>query len=124
MVICTCFTSCKKNVDRERVRDVITKANLQQLAAVVTQFKMDTGRLPTEKEGLTALVKQPTNVTGWPTGGYLETTDEVPLDGWGNEFVYKLQLLDGNSFMITSYGADGKIGGEGYDADVAVIGPN
>jgi general secretion pathway protein G len=47
----------------------------------------------------------------------LETT-EIPKDGWGNEFIYELSPETGKSFVIKSLGADGKEGGEDYDADL------
>jgi general secretion pathway protein G len=72
----------------------------------------DTGRYPTEQEGLMALIKKPADVTGWRPGGYLQTTD-LPKDNWGNDFVYKC-----DQFVIISYGADGKPGGAGDDADL------
>jgi general secretion pathway protein G len=41
---------------------------------------------------------------------------EIPLDPWGNAYVYQ---LDGESVRVLSYGADGVPGGEGEDADVS-----
>ena len=81
------------------------------------QFKMETGRFPTEEEGLTALVEQPSNVTNYRPGGFLETR-RVPKDGWGRDFEYRLWPDSGKQFEIISYGADGEEGGEGYDADL------
>jgi len=78
-------------------------------------FKLDTGRYPTEEEGLYALIEQPSDVVGW--SGYLDTTD-VPRDAWKNELVYMLNPESGRPFVIISYGADGKEGGEGYDMDL------
>lgn len=102
-------------IDRARV--TTTKANLKVLHSAVTQFKMDTGRLPTEEEGLMALVEQPSDVIRYEPGGYLETT-EIPQDGWGNEFIYELYPETGKSFVIKSLGADGEEGGEDNDADL------
>jgi general secretion pathway protein G len=102
-------------IDKARVTS--TKANLKLLHEAVTQFKLDTGRYPTEDEGLYALIEEPSDVTGWATGGYLETT-ELPFDGWGNEFYYMLNPESGKSFVIISYGADGEEGGEELDLDL------
>ena len=102
-------------IDKARV--TATKASLKMLHNAVIQFKLDTTRYPTEDEGLNALIEQPTDVTGWNTGGYLETT-EIPKDAWGNDFVYQLSPESGKPFVIISYGADGEEGGEGYDADL------
>jgi general secretion pathway protein G len=102
-------------IDKARV--TATKANLKLLHNSVVQFKLDTGRFPTEEEGLKALIEQPTDVKGWNTNGYLETT-QIPKDGWKNDFIYELNPESGKPFVIISYGADGQEGGEGYDADL------
>jgi len=94
-----------------------TKANLKLLHNAVAQFKMDTGRYPTEEEGLSVLVEQPTDVTGYQEGGYLSSTT-VPNDAWKHEFVYIAYPESGKPYVIVSYGADGQEGGEGYDADL------
>jgi general secretion pathway protein G len=101
----------------DKARVTTTKAVLKTLHNAVIQFKLDTGRYPTEDAGLQELVEQPTDVTGWSEGGYLETT-EIPKDSWKNEFVYELYPESGKPFVIISYGADGKEGGESYDADL------
>jgi general secretion pathway protein G len=108
-------TKVATKIDQARV--TTTKANLKVLHSAVTQFRMDTGRLPTEEEGLMALIEQPSDVVRYEPGGYLETT-EIPKDGWGNDFVYELSPETGKSFVIKSLGADGKEGGEGNDADL------
>jgi general secretion pathway protein G len=101
----------------DRARVITTKNSLKSLHTLVNQFKMDTGRYPTEEEGLGALIEQPTDVTNWPVGGYLETT-EVPKDAWDHDFVYELNPASGRPFVVKSLGADGQDGGEGYDADL------
>ena len=101
----------------EKAKVISTKANLKMLHNAVIQFKMDTGRYPSEDIGLYELIEEPTDVTGWNQGGYLETTD-LPKDGWRNEFYYQLYPESGKPFVIISFGADGEEGGEGDDADL------
>lgn len=98
-------------------RKVATKVNLKILHQSVLNFKMDTGRYPTEEEGLTALIEKPTDVENWSPNGYLES-DKLPRDGWKRDFIYQLNPESGKPFVIISYGADGKEGGEGYDTDL------
>jgi general secretion pathway protein G len=109
-------TKVASKIDQARV--TTTKANLKILHNAVNHFKMDTGRFPTQEEGLKALVEQPSDVTNWEPGGYLETT-EIPKDGWGNDFIYELYPESGKSFDIKSLGASGKEGGgtELYSTD-------
>ncbi len=95
----------------DQARETTTKANLKALAAAVNQFRMDTGRFPTEDEQLMALIEQPTDVETWEPGGYLETT-EVPKDGWGNEFIFELYPESGKQFVIRSCGPDKEEGTE------------
>jgi general secretion pathway protein G len=102
-------------IDKARV--TATKASLKLLHNAVIQFKLDTGRYPTEDSGLLELIEEPTDVTGWNQGGYLETT-EIPKDAWGNEFIYQLYPESGKPFVIISYGADDEEGGEDYDTDL------
>ncbi len=101
----------------ERAKVTTTKASLKELTSAVNQFYMDTNRYPTEDMGLLELVEQPSDVVNWQPGGYLLTTT-VPPDGWGREFIFELYPESGKPFVIISLGADGQIGGEGYDADL------
>lgn len=107
-----------KVVDKiDEARVTTTKANLKKLHNAVNQFKMHTGRYPSEELGLTELVEKPSDVDNWESGGYLETTD-IPKDGWGNEFIYERYPESGKPFVIKSYGADGEQGGEDINADL------
>ena len=100
-------------VDQAKV--ITTKANLKLLHDAVKSFKMDTGRYPTEEEGLSVLIDQPMDVQNYQEGGYIEET-ELPVDGWNNEFEYERYPENGKPFLIRSYGSDNQEGGEG-DAD-------
>ena len=102
-------------IDKAKVST--TRASLKTLHSAVLTFKMDTGRYPSEDQGLWELVEEPTDVMDWDSGGYLETTD-IPLDAWNNEFVYLRDPGTGKAFVVISYGADKQEGGEGLDADL------
>ncbi len=103
------------HIDKARV--TATKANLKTLHQAVVQFKMDQGRYPDESVGLQELIEQPSDVSNWPSGGYLDST-ELPLDEWDNEFRYERYPDSGKDFVIISLGADGEEGGEGFDTDL------
>ncbi|MCE5185473.1 MAG: type II secretion system major pseudopilin GspG [Planctomycetaceae bacterium] len=101
----------------EKAKVTVTKATLKNLHAAVNMFKLDTGVYPSEDVGLIELIEQPADLQGWNAEGYLEGTD-VPRDAWKNDFVYMLNPENGKPFVIISYGADGKEGGEGNDMDL------
>ena len=102
-------TKVATKIDQARI--TTTKANLKMLHSAVNQFKMDTGRFPTEDIGLMELVEQPPDVINWPPGGFLESTD-IPPDGWGNAFIYEAYPESGKQFAIRSAGPDGEEGTE------------
>ncbi|MDO5624846.1 MAG: type II secretion system major pseudopilin GspG [Pseudomonadota bacterium] len=77
-------------------------------------FKLDTGRYPTNAEGLPALVTRPGAVNGW-NGPYLR--GGLPNDPWGNPYRYANPGPAGG-VEILSLGADNAPGGDGENADV------
>lgn len=90
------------------------RAQIDALDKAVETYRLDTGHYPKTEDGLAALDKQPAGETHWQ-GPYLKKA--VPLDPWGNPYVYK-QPGDHGDYDILSYGRDGKPGGEGEDADL------
>jgi general secretion pathway protein G len=102
-------TKVTSKIDQARI--TTTKANLKILSSAVNQFRMDTGRFPTEDMGLLDLIEQPPDVMTWEPGGYLETTD-LPLDGWGMDFIYEPYPESGKQFAIRSLGPDKEEGTE------------
>jgi general secretion pathway protein G len=101
----------------EAAKVKVTQANLKALHQAVLMFKLDTGRYPSEEEGLLELVVEPTDTVGWEPGGYLASTD-IPQDGWKYDFIYQLNPESGKAFVIISYGDDGEPEGEDYSADL------
>lgn len=81
----------------------------------VNIYKIDTGQYP---EGLVDLIEEPPDVTGWSPYGYLDGVVEIPMDPWGNDYNYYYTGEAGRPFEISSFGADGKEGGEDNDADI------
>ncbi len=70
-------------------------------------FKLKHSRFPTTAEGLAALYQE----------GFLE--GEQKKDPWGNDYVYvQPGQKHPDTYDIMSYGADGKPGGDGEDADI------
>jgi len=96
-----------------------TKVQIKNFETALKLFKMDNGFYPDTQQGLEALVEKPASGTipkNYKEGGYLEQR-KIPLDPWGNPYVYVSPGLNGD-YDILSYGADGKEGGEGKNADI------
>ena len=90
------------------------RAQIDSLEKALAQYRIDTGHYPTTEQGLAALVTRPQNEPKWE-GPYL--TKGVPLDPWGNAYVFKAPGEHGE-IDILSYGKDGQPGGTGEAADI------
>ena len=86
-------------------------SQISALEAALDTYRLDVGQYPDSLEGL---VENDSGRAAW-NGPYLRR--EVPLDPWGNEYVYD---SDGRGFALVSYGPDGERGGEGDDADIGL----
>jgi general secretion pathway protein G len=91
------------------------KAQISAFQTALGAYKLDTGKFPTTEEGLQALRTAPSGIRNW-NGPYLPK--DIPLDPWGNPYVYKYPGDHGDEPDVVSNGADGRPGGEGEDADV------
>lgn len=91
------------------------QSRLSDISSLLDQLQLDCGRYPTTAEGLKALVHAPPCLASKWKGPY--DRDPHPLDVYGNPLVYE---SDGNSYTVTSLGADGKPSGreDSDDADV------
>ncbi len=107
-----------KLLDRpEQARRTKATVDIRALEGSLGLFKLDNGFFPTTEQGLEALVNKPSTgriPSKYADGGYVKN---VPLDPWGNAYVYLCPGVHGE-FDIISYGADGEAGGEGNNADV------
>jgi general secretion pathway protein G len=98
-----------------RPKSKIAQSQIETLRAALGQYKLDVGSFPSTEQGLAALVARPDGIDRW-LGPYLKNY-EVPLDPWDRPYLYKSPGEHGE-FDVYSYGADGKPGGTGEDADV------
>jgi general secretion pathway protein G len=90
------------------------RAQIEALEQALEQYRIDVGHFPTSTEGLQALTAAPAGEAGW-AGPYLKKA--VPKDPWGRPFVYQEPGTHGE-IDLTSYGKDGKPGGNGDNIDV------
>lgn len=94
-------------------RVTTAEAQIVQLRSALDIFLIETGRYPTEQEGLVALVENSGSIAGW-NGPYLRD-GKLPADPWGGVFIYSLE--DGQA-NVMSLGSDQRAGGTGLAADV------
>ena len=85
------------------------KSQIRSFKTALMAYRLKYNRFPTSAEGLQALVNNDKAVK------FLET-NEIPKDPWGNPYIYSSE--NSRDFVIVSYGADGRQGGSGYDADI------
>ena len=102
----------------DEARITATKYDVGTISQALKLYRLDIGRYPTTEQGLKALVERPTSEPiphNWKAGGYL---GQLPKDPWGNSFYYSNPGAR-SEIDVLSYGADGKPGGVGSDADIS-----
>jgi len=92
-------------------RHQYTVATMSSVRAVLELFRRDNGFYPATKPGLEMLAAKAVDC-----GDRCPYLPNVPVDGWGNRYVYISD--DERHFSLKSTGADGRVGGEGEDADI------
>ena len=90
------------HVDTARITRART--DIGTLMGALEMYRLKNGTFPTTEEGLQAV--RP----------FLKA--DVPPDPWGRPYVYKYPGSQGEDPEIICYGADGRAGGEGVNADI------
>jgi general secretion pathway protein G len=98
----------------EQARRMKAKIDIRNIESALALFKTDTGRFPATSEGLEALISD-LDIKGYNSDGYL---DKVPLDPWGNKYIYISPGVHRKDYDLESYGRDGENGGTGDNADI------
>ena len=91
------------------------KIQISKFEEILTMYYLDNQHFPSSEQGLEALVTRPTGFPeprNWGPESYMK---KVPVDPWGNEYIYVNQ--DGD-IEIHSWGSDGKEGGTGSKEDI------
>jgi len=91
-------------------RDAVL-SQISSLGSALDAYRLDIGQYPDSLEGL---VRDSSSRSTW-NGPYIR--GELPVDPWGNDYQYE---SDGRDYSLMSYGADGRDGGEGNDADISI----
>jgi len=89
-----------------------TKIQLEQITAAIDLYRLETGRYPRRLE---ELVTNPGDVPRWK-GPYLRKRS-LMQDPWHNEMQFQQPGQHG-AYDLYSYGADGRPGGTGNDAEI------
>jgi general secretion pathway protein G len=93
------------------------RADIATLEQAVDTYRLEMLSFPRMSDGLQALVSQPARLDRaerYRTGGYIR---RLPLDPWGNPYRYAYPGRHA-AYDLYSFGADGREGGEGNDADI------
>ncbi|OPX55036.1 type II secretion system major pseudopilin GspG [Oceanospirillum multiglobuliferum] len=99
----------------DEARVTVAKNDIRQISNALDMYKLDNFGYPNQQQGLKALVEKPDTAKNWNPDGYL---DQMPLDPWGNAYIYVRPGQKSRHFDLYSLGADGAEGGEGVDADI------
>ncbi|WP_426020060.1 type II secretion system major pseudopilin GspG [Brevundimonas sp. DWR2-3-1b1] len=94
------------------------RADISTLEQAIETYRLDNLTFPDNAQGLQALVAAPQGLSQperYREGGYVR---RLPKDPWGQDYQYRRPSTHGGQFDVFSWGADGKEGGEGEDADL------
>lgn len=86
----------------ERARVTKTETELNALKAVIQDYHAQAGQYPATLEDL---VRRPAELSARK---WTKSYDELPRDGWGNEFYYRLTPGAKHPFELYSYGSQGE----------------
>lgn len=103
----------------ERARITKAEHDIRTIENALEMYRMDNFRYPSTDQGLQALVQEPTappEPRNWKAGGYMR---DLPRDPWGGDYQYLAPEEAGARVRIFTYGADGRPGGEGEDAEIS-----
>lgn len=95
-------------VDSSKIKTAQTQ--MKMLETSLDTYRLDMGQHPSTLDELIKSDKK-----GWD-GPYLPKA--VPLDPWGNPYVYTVPGENGQPYKLMSYGKDGRSGGEDDNADI------
>ena len=115
------FIPCERGHGAQRgrradeARVLAAKNNIHQLMQSLKLYRLDHQQYPSVEQGLEALVHKPTK--GQVPLHWRAYIDKLPNDPWGRPYQYLNPGLHAE-IDVFSLGADGQVGGEGWDADI------
>ncbi|MDB6076730.1 MAG: gspG [Akkermansiaceae bacterium] len=106
---------CASDPMREGTHCDFTFGTLCSISSAVKMYQVNHGRLPTEAEGLSALVKRPASLP--PAENWSPLMDKLPVDAWGHAYQYRRDRSLKDGFGLYSLGPDGISATLGNDPD-------
>ncbi|MDO8178827.1 MAG: type II secretion system major pseudopilin GspG [Undibacterium sp.] len=105
-------------VDSSKVQTAQTQ--IKMLESALNIMRLDVGQVPPPEQGLQWLLSSPldTSLQSLWKGPYIEGA--IPMDPWNNPYQYAIPGPDNKPYAVYSFGADGKPGGEGLNADIGL----
>ncbi|MFK0089236.1 type II secretion system major pseudopilin GspG [Pseudomonas sp. NPDC090755] len=102
----------------DQAKVTAARSDIQAISMALDIYKLDNHGYPSTQQGLDALVSKPSGTPlarSWNPGGYLK---RLPVDPWGNAYQFIVPGGEGSAYELFSFGADGRAGGEGLNADI------
>lgn len=96
-------------------RVTAARTDIAAIAQALKLYRIDNGHYPSAAQGLAALATKP--ATAPAPQNWKPYIEKLPNDPWGRPYGYAQPGVKGE-VDVFSYGADGKPGGEGADADI------
>jgi len=91
------------------------QSQMNAFSKALDVYRLDTGAYPDQQSGLKALIVAPQVASTKWKGPYLKK--DIPNDPWDKPYIYRAPG-EKSEFDLISYGADGKPGGTGDNADI------
>lgn len=103
-------------VDTSKVQTAQVQIKMIESALMI--MRLDLGSPPNAESALRWLTTKPddSNIGGLWKGPYMDGA--IPVDPWNNPYQIVMPGLDGKPFTVSSFGADGKPGGDALNADI------
>jgi general secretion pathway protein G len=99
-----------------RGKHELAKTGIGVVRQKVEAYRIERSAWPSTDLGLAAL----SDGHAAPTASYYLQPDQL-LDPWDRAYLFIAPGPDGHPYEIVSYGADGRPGGEGEDADLSSV---
>ncbi len=87
------------------------RAEVATIVDALEGFYSAYGRYPTNEEGLAGLTQRTDKVSE-------PLLKSLPIDPWGHPYQYNQPGRNGEPYEVVCFGADGREGGEGANADI------